>query len=165
MYVRMSLFQTLTFGVSYSVQGQSSTILKLERWSQTSWFLYIEVCIPQRGFCVKLTLISRISYSVIKSSTNWVGWCSSYLNSGGSDFKISVDTGYIGWCLLWFSSIHPGKSQDSTSVRSLLPSKYFQFIIHQSTYHSTLLSLSYWHHSKMNHKKERKTTKADNIKI
>jgi hypothetical protein len=63
----------------------------------------------------------------------------SYSNAPGSN--IGQESGYPGWSSPWVSSVPPGECWDSTlrlCHDRFLPN-HFQFIIHLSPFHSTLL--------------------------
>jgi hypothetical protein len=60
--------------------------------------------------------------------------------------NLGLETGYPGWKFSSFSSVPPGKFRYSTLKLGhdrFLPHR-LQFIIHLTSFHSTLHNLSYW---------------------
>jgi hypothetical protein len=72
--------------------------------------------------------------------------------SGGSGSNLARDTNYPDWGLPWLFSVPPGKYRDNTSDRNSFIPHTSQFIIHQSTCHSTLYGLRRWQLSGINWK-------------
>jgi hypothetical protein len=62
--------------------------------------------------------------------------------------NLCQETGYPDPCFSWFLSVPPGKSRDSRPTLKLGHGRFhahpFKFIIHESYFHLTLYSLSYW---------------------
>jgi hypothetical protein len=60
--------------------------------------------------------------------------------------NLGLETSYPDWGFSWISSVPPGKCQDSTLKLGhdhFFPN-LFRFIIHLSSFHLMLYSLSYW---------------------
>jgi hypothetical protein len=66
-----------------------------------------------------------------------------------SDLNLGPETGYLDWGFSWFSSVRPHKCRYSTSKlgHCRFHPHPFQFVIYQSSFHSTLYGQSYWQYS------------------
>jgi hypothetical protein len=105
--------------------------------SKLKGFIYIitkpvtrtcELCCNENG---------NVCWAVL-SSSNAV-----HLYSGGAWFESQLRASYPSRLKFFIlATVSPGKCQDSTSIRSRpLPTNFFQFFIHKSSYHSTQYTL------------------------
>jgi hypothetical protein len=100
-----------------------------------------------------LTSVTKLSYLLCTRTSEWVacngrgGWA---VNTHASIWEVQISnlgakTGYPDWSFPVFSSVPPEKCGTSLKLgHDCFFLLYLQFIIHVSSFHLTLYSLSYW---------------------